>query len=222
MRSLSSRIHRALVVALLIIMSIELVALVYERQWMNVFLILGIIAVTLIPYILGRQYHIHIPAEFQILAVIFIFASIFLGEIHRYYEKIWWWDTALHASSGLLMGILGFLLVYLLNENQRSQVDMTPRFVALFAFLFAVAVGTIWEVFEFAMDRIFGFDMQKPMLDDPSGLTDTMWDLILNVLGAFTISTLGWWYMVRQQPSFIDLWIDKFIARNPQLFKRLR
>ena len=28
---------------------------------------------------------------------------------------------------------------------------MKPRFVAIFAFLFAVAVGAIWEIFEFSM-----------------------------------------------------------------------
>jgi len=81
---------------------------IYEQQWMTAFLILGIISVTLIPLGLRRQYHIHIPAEFQILAVIFVFAILFLGEINRYYEKIWWWDMALHTSSGLLMEYWAF------------------------------------------------------------------------------------------------------------------
>lgn len=220
MNRLPARIYRIIVAILLVVMSIELVLTLFQGLWFNAFLIAGIILVTLFPLILHRQYHIRIPAEFQLLAIIFIFASLFLGEIYRYYEKIWWWDTALHASSGLLMGIFGFLLVYVLNENEHVEIVLTPRFVALFAFLFAVAVGALWEILEFTVDSLFGGNMQKPMFDDPSGLTDTMWDLILDTLGALIISGLGWWYMARGESFFIDQWIRKFIARNPRLFRR--
>jgi len=117
------------------------------------------------------------------------------------------------------MGILGFLLVYVLNESERVDIHMRPRFVALFAFLFAAAVGTLWEIFEFAMDQIAGTYMQKPMFGDPSGLTDTMWDMIVNTLGALGISALGWWYMRHRERSFIETWIRKFIEHNPRLFR---
>jgi hypothetical protein len=49
-----------------------------------------------------------------------------------------------------------------------------------------------WEIFEFSMDQIFGLNMQKPMLGDPSGLTDTMWDMIVNLIGAAIVSLSGW------------------------------
>jgi uncharacterized membrane protein YjdF len=68
---------------------------------------------------------------------------------------------------------------------------MRPRFVAIFAFVFAVAIGALWEVIEFAMDRLFGTTMQKPILGDPSGLTDTVWNLIVDALGAAVISAFG-------------------------------
>jgi ABC-type polysaccharide/polyol phosphate export permease len=65
-----------------------------------------------------------------------------------------------------------------------------------------------------------GMNMQKPMLGDPSGLTDTMWDMIVNAVGAFVISCVGWWYMRANRRSFIDILIHKFIARNAHLFRR--
>jgi len=148
-----------------------------------------------------------------------MFAALFLGEVRNFYERFWWWDIALHTTSGLLLGILGFLLIYVLNEADRIDVHMLPRFVAFFAFTFAVAMGALWEIFEFAMDRVFGMNMQKPMAGDPSGLTDTMWDLIVDALGALAVSLLGWWYMVRERQSFIELWIRRFIMRNPRLFR---
>jgi len=63
-------------------------------------------------------------------------------------------------------------------------------------------------------------NMQKPMLGDPSGLTDTMWDMIVNALGALAISALGGRYMKSGQRSFIEVWIGRFIERNPRLFGR--
>lgn len=214
----AERIHRFLMLFLLVILGIELVAVLYEGHWIHAFLIVAISLVTLLPMLLGRQYQIHIPAEFQILTVLFVFAAIFLGEIRDYYDRWWWWDMALHASSGLMLGIFGFLLVYVLNQDPRIQMSLRPRFVALFAFMFAVSLGTLWEIFEFSMDRLFGARMQKPMLGDDSGLTDTMWDLILDAMGALLISLLGWWRMVRGEGSFIERWITKFIERNPALF----
>ncbi len=213
------RVHLAVLAVLQAVMAVELGLVLWRGEWLTAVLVLVIMAVTLAPTVLGRRLPVSIPAEFQVLAILFVFAALFLGEVRSWYERIWWWDIGLHASSGLLLGLVGFLLVYVLNENARVDVHMRPRFVALFAFLFAVAVGALWEVFEFAMDRLFGANMQKPMLGDPSGLTDTMWDLIVDTLGAFAISALGWWYMRRGQRSFIEAWTRKFIARNPRLFR---
>ncbi len=216
---LPTRVHRVIVIILMFIMAVELVLVFYEGQWINAFLVMAIMAVTLLPDVLGRRIRVYIPPEFQLLAVIFVFAALFLGEIQSYYVRFWWWDIALHTSSGLLMGILGFLLIYVLNENEHIDIHMRPRFMALFAFLFAVTVGTLWEIFEFTMDQVIGTNMQKAMLGDPSGLTDTMWDMIVNALGALTISALGGWYMKQREHSFIEAWIRKFIERNPRLFQ---
>lgn len=216
---LPTRVHRGTLIVLQAIMAVELLLVFRDGQWVNAFLVIAIMAVTLSPALIGRRFRVHIPPEFQVLAVVFVFAALFLGELRGYYARFWWWDIALHTSSGLLMGILGFLLVYVLNEDERAEIHMRPCFVALFAFLFAVAVGTLWEIFEFAMDRIVGTRMQKPMLGDRSGLTDTMWDMIVNALGALTISALGGWYMKRRERSFIEAWIRRFIERNPRLFR---
>lgn len=215
----ATRIHRWIVIVVATIMSLEFVLLSYGRQWLNAFLVLVIMSIILAPTLAYRKLPLRIPAEFQIAALLFTFAALFLGEIRSYYDRIWWWDIALHGTSGLLLGITGFLLVYMLNESRFIDVRLRPRFVALFAFAFAVAAGALWEIFEFTMDSLFGMNMQKPMLGDPSGLTDTMWDMVMNTLGALTISTIGWWYMRRGTKSFIERWIDKFIARNPAMFR---
>lgn len=201
------------------IMAVELIALLLQGAWASAVWLLAIMAVTGTPALFGDRLPVRIPAEFELLAILFVFAALFLGEFHSYYLRYWWWDIALHSISGLLLGIVGFLLVYVLNESKRIDVHMRAGFVALFAFVFAVAVGTAWEIFEFAADRLLGTQMQKPMLGDPSGLTDTMWDLIVDTLGAAVISGFGWWHMKRDRRSFIDVWTDRFVAKNPRFFR---
>jgi hypothetical protein len=210
----SKKIHQRLTVVLQVIIFLGLILAVFERQWLNVFLIVGILFLTMLPNMLGRRFALYIPAEFELLAILFIFGSLFLGEIRGYYARFWWWDVVLHASSGFLLGILGFLLVYALNQEERIELYMKPGFVALFSFAFAVAVGSIWEIFEFTMDSFLGLNMQK------SGLVDTMWDLIVDALGALVIAVLGYFYTKSGTEYFVEKWIDKFIEANPRIFRR--
>lgn len=215
-----NRVHRILVGVLLLVMVVEWIVLLMDKSWLPAFLVTLIIATLLSPVIFRKKMEMEIPAEFHLAAVVFVFASLYLGEIQGFYHRFWWWDIALHTSAGLLMGIVGFLLVYLLNESKRVELHMAPGFISLFAFLFAVTIGTLWEIFEFSMDRLFGHNMQKPMMGDPSGLTDTMWDMIVNAMGAFIISFMGWWYLKRKRIFFVRGWIRKFIGRNPRMFKK--
>lgn len=209
------RFRRVALLAMQALMLLELAVLLLGGQWLNALLLLAIMALVFAPLLLARRLLPDIPAQFQFLVVVFVFAALFLGEFRSFYARYWWWDLALHVSSGLLLGIFGFLLVYVLNRNARIDLHMRPHFVALFAFVFAVAIGALWEIFEFSMDQLFGLQMQKPMFDDPSGLTDTMWDLIVDAVGALIISLYGWWYLQRGEPSFFAAWMHRLEGRQP-------
>jgi hypothetical protein len=151
------------------------------------------------------------------MAVIFIYMSLFLGEVQNFYIRFWWWDLVLHSGAGFLVGITGFLLVYVMNQNKKIDMHLTPTFIAVFAFMFALGFGSLWEIFEFAMDSFFGLNMQK------SGLVDTMWDLIVNGISALTISLLGYGYLnTAGDDSFLEQVIQKFIIANPRIFRKRR
>ncbi|MDR9501097.1 MAG: hypothetical protein RI601_04825 [Desulfurivibrionaceae bacterium] len=212
--------HKWLGWTLLVIMAGEWVLLLLDGRWLSMFLVTLIIAALFAPILFRKNLAVDIPVEFHFTAVIFMTASLYLGEVQSFYERFWWWDITLHATAGLLMGIAGFLLVYLLNESSRVELHMTPGFISLFAFSFAVTIGTLWEIFEFAMDQLAGMNMQKPMLGDYSGLTDTMWDIIVNAIGAFIITFTGWRYLNRKEIFFIKKWIRAFIHKNPSWFHR--
>lgn len=211
---IGSNFHKKLTLFLQATLFVGVVLFCFQQRWMTAFVTSAIIVVTLLPLIFGRRFDVHIPPEFELLTVLFVYASLFLGEVHGYYIKYWWWDAVLHTGSGFLLGVLGFLLVYVLNERPDVDLHMRPRFVALFAFMFAVGIGALWEIFEFAMDQSFGMNMQK------SGLIDTMWDLIVDTIGAAVIALLGWIYLrTTGNNSFLERWISGFVSTNPRLFK---
>ncbi len=139
----------------------------------------------------------------KIAIVLFIFGSELLGEINSFYDKIPWWDSMLHSLSGVILAIIGFMLVYAMNEAEKVNLSLSPLFIAAFAFFFAVACGAIWEIFEYGADRLFSMNMQKfrpPMgvntlFTDSwrydAGLIDTMNDLILDSISALIVAFLG-------------------------------
>ncbi len=206
-------VHQRVTFVLQAILLMGLALAVWQQQWLTALTTLAILLVTLLPLVLGRRFAVFIPPEFEALTIVFVFASLFLGEVRGYYLRFWWWDAALHIASGFLLGILGFLLVYVLNEKEEIELHMKPGFVALFAFMFAVGLGALWEIFEFGMDQAFGMNMQK------SGLVDTMWDLIVDTVGALVIALLGWgWLRTAGTYSFLERWIESFVSSNPRFF----
>lgn len=201
----------------------ELAFALRDGAWLTAAAVLGILAVTLLPFVLRRRFQFVLPYELELLAIVFAFAALFLGEVRGYYTHFPWWDSLLHTTSGLLLGMFGFLLVHALNESDRIGMNLRCGLVAFFSFLFALGVGAVWEIFEFAMDSLVGTNMQKPMFGDPSGLTDTMWDLILDAAGALVISILGYVYLkTPMRDSFIEKWIMDFIRDNPGFFPKRR
>ena len=146
--------------------------------------------------------------------VIFVAATLFLGEVFGFYERFWWWDTAMHATSAIGFGLIGFVLVFMMFQGDRYAAP--PLALAFFAFCFAIMIGSLWEIFEFAMDQFFGFNMQK------SGLPDTMSDLIVNMVGAAIGAGTGYAYLRGQRRGGLMWLIDEFVRRNPRLFRRWR
>ena len=206
--------HRRISYFLKIVLALGVGLLILQARYQAAIEVAVILCITFLPIILGQRFKVKIPPEFESLAVVFVYMSLFLGEVQGYYARFWWWDIVLHTGSGFLLGILGFLLVYVLNEKEDVELDLHPKFIAFFAFLFAMGMGAIWEICEFTADQMLGTTMQK------SGLVDTMWDLIVDGVGALVISILGWGFLkTRDRDSFLEKWIDSFIEKNPRLFR---
>jgi hypothetical protein len=215
LQNLLALVHRRISIILKLILVTGVALLLWSEQYQAAMETALILAITFTPWLLRSRYELHIPHEFESLAVLFVCLALFCGEVLDFYNRYWWWDLLLHTWSSFLLGITGFLLVYVLNENDNIQLDLSPGFIALFACMFAIGIGALWEIFEFFMDQTFGMNMQK------SGLVDTMWDLIVDTIGAVLISVLGYGYLKTvEKDSFLERWIDRFIESNPRLFRK--
>lgn len=175
--------------------------------------ILGIIAM-IVPSRISENKKIEIPSNIYFLYVLFLYAAIFLGEVRNFFYRVPFWDLILHTFSGAMLGILGFSFVNLLNKSDKIHVELSPIFVAIFAFCFAITLGVIWEVYEFIGDGVLGLNMQKFALKNGiqlvgrEALKDTMEDLIVDGIGAFVMSLIGYISL-----KYKKGWLEKILIK---------
>jgi len=185
-----------------------------------------------IPPFLRVRFRFQTPAFLQIVIAVFIMAHCVLGEIYLFYQRIPYYDKILHITAGMVIAILGFSVVYGFAKNESGHVRLSPFFIGLFSFCFALALLTLWEVFEYGMDALFGMNMQRwqaffeqsdgaltqievdgtpyYITQTPRGaLLDTMEDLIIGILGAAVFSVFG------------ALWVKKHPADTKFFVTRL-
>ncbi len=159
--------------------------------------ILGLI-VMFIPSFVERKFYIDIPNKMEVLYFVFLYCAIYLGEVRNFYILVPHWDTILHAISGAMLGALGFTLVSFFNDMEILDTHLSPIFIALFAFCFALSAGAVWEMYEFLADSVLGTNMQRFIAADgtvlvgQAALRDTMKDLIVDAISALIVTIIGY------------------------------
>jgi len=177
---------------------------------------LGIL-VMFLPSMIERRWRIEVPGAMYFAFVAFLYAAIYLGETPMLFALAFLVLFTIGGFSGLMLGSLGFSVVSLLNDSEKVSIRLSPLFVALFAFSFAVSLGVLWEVYEFALDGLLGLNMQKYALEDGTrlvgrgALADTMGDLIVDSLGALATSAAGWFSLKHRKG-----WVERLeLRRSP-------
>ena len=169
--------------------------------------LLGIIVIH-IPSMLAKRFEFKLPTLLYILYIVFLYCAIFLGEVRSFYYIIPHWDTILHTMSSIMTGFFGVMVVYILNRDEHVVVKLSPFFISLFAFSFAVTIGSLWEIYEYTFDGILGLNMQKFATSEGvnlvghEALRDTMKDIIVDALGALCASVIGYISIKFEKPWF--------------------
>lgn len=91
----------------------------------------------------------------KIFIYVFILSTEILGEIYHFYVDVWWFDIVMHTYFAFIVSYVGLYLIRYFNIKESIY------FVILFIFSLAMMTESVWEIFEFSMDRVIGTDMQK-------------------------------------------------------------
>ncbi len=153
---------------------------------------LAAIVVSFVPAVVERNYHITLPFELDLLITLAIFLHMFLGELLMFYERFAPWDVILHLFSTAVISLLAFMIVYTLHYTKKLRLSIP--LVGFFTVTFAMFVGSIWEILEYAVDIFFDTTAQK-------GLSDTMWDLIYDLIAGIIVACLGMAYVRYSKPE---------------------
>lgn len=164
---------------------------IYRGSYLIAFALVLAITVSLTPSIVQRSYNITLPFELDLLITSSLFLHAFFGEWLDFYAKYWLWDKFLHLYGGGVAAILAFVTVYAFHYTRK--VRLTLPLIGFFTVTFTLAVGAMWEMFEFTADSLFGTTMQK-------GLNDTMIDLLNDLLGGIIAAGLGMVYVKYSKP----------------------
>jgi hypothetical protein len=201
-----------------------------------------------IQLVMSVKFKMRIPKIIHIAVAVFIVAHFSLGSTFRWYDTLMIgnltvFDKILHLVGGLIIVALGFSFAHSFSNTKKTgSVKLSPFFLAVFAFCFAMTILVIWEFVEFAMDSFFDMTSQRwhdGLLTNPdgtfryidiegiryyytsvlrgSGLMDTMLDLLYGALGAAITAVLGG-YFIKKNPDYTGLYIiskKKLAAAHP-------
>jgi hypothetical protein len=204
--------RRQLVLVIQVLLGLAVALALYRGNFMAAAVSAATLGLTMVPMLFEDFYSIRIPVSFTSAIVLFVFCTLFLGEVGGFYERFWWWDLVLHSGSAVGFGLMGFVVMFILLKG--DKLAGPPLLIAMFSFCFAVSIGAVWEIFEFAMDQFFGLNMQK------SGLVDTMFDLIVDSVGALFGAGIGYLYLKGQEGGPLTSLIREFVERNQRLFDK--
>ncbi|MBD7911255.1 hypothetical protein [Clostridium cibarium] len=178
----------AALVVFQIILVISAIINIMSRDWKGLGSVALAIVCTTLPFIvyaIANKKKIMLPPRFKLVLLLFIFLSLYLGEIIKFYDRFWWWDLLLHGIFGSYATIVG---LYIIKEIITKEKEVTDKrfnfFKVTFASSFSITLGTLWEVFEFLGDYFFKTTMVK------GGIEDTATDLIAKILAAFITSVI--------------------------------
>ena len=182
-------------------------ALYYNRTLVLVISLIGFV-ITFIPSVLGKIVGRKIPAEFELIVILFIYGILFLAEVRGLFDFLWW-DVVLNLLASIALGLVGITIAYVLQKEE--VMDASPFVIVFLAFCFSFAVGGLWEIFEYSLDGLLGTTLQK-------GMQDTMMDLVVNAIGAFFVSLVGFFY-IRKGKNIMSAFVVKFLEKNRRFFK---
>ncbi len=173
-----------------------IVVLFMPAQRSNIwYALISMALIWLIPWIVEKL-KLEISDLTYILFMIFIVLGTYTNNRYNLCRVLWWFDIALHLSSGVMLSLLAGDIFFPLSKKHVNPL----WFELFFMFVFAVASAGFWEILEFSFDCITELDVQRNLTRDReffgamwqnNGIIDTMNDMINGTVGGLIGCTIG-------------------------------
>lgn len=113
-------------------------------------------ALVLLPHLFEYFMSVRISWDLKAAYWFLVIGGPVLGNVYRFYHYIRPWDKLMHVLSGFLVAAFGYALPdFLLKETPGKA------FKCIFAVSVSVAIGGLWEIYEYLLDVLFKMDMQN-------------------------------------------------------------
>lgn len=160
---------------------------VYREDFPTFFLsLLTLLFVTFLPHLLSK-FNIEVSKGLYYVLIFTTLTTIVGGYGFKLYQVLDHYDTVIHLFNGGVLVLFGFAFIkFILNEQENHVIK-----IAIVAFLLAITLGVMWEIYEFIVDTFLNRNMQRfedvitgePLIGQ-AALHDTMIDLIVDTIGA--------------------------------------
>lgn len=117
---------------------------------------LGSLALIFLPYLFEYFLACRISYDLKLVYWFLVIGGPVLGNVYKFYHYFRPWDKLLHMMSGFLAAALGYALPDFLLKEPPGKA-----FKCIFAVSLSVAIGGVWEIYEYILDVLFKMDMQN-------------------------------------------------------------
>ncbi len=200
-----------------VLLIVAVVGAILKDDWFNFALSLFALILTFLPTIIEKKWDLSFPSLFEILILIFIYLSVF-SETGPLVKSYWWCDIILNALSTVVIGAIGFSLVYLLFWEKRTHTGLTPAIVAFFSFCLSFTIATIMEISVFALGHLIGFYVER--YEILSTAPDLVSNLFIDLIITLLVALSGFVYIRYHNGNLLDRLVTGFFEKNPRLFKK--
>lgn len=154
MKRVEKIVRRAGIAACELFTVATIIMLLTTKQYDRMPLAIATIFIVLLPAILERLFCCKISLPVYVFGLLYAIGPM-LGQCHKFYYMIPWWDKLLHISGGMMFAVVGLYLFEVLNHQKKSLF-----LCAVFALCFSIAISVVWEFVEFGSDQLLHSDMQ--------------------------------------------------------------
>ncbi|OQY09474.1 MAG: hypothetical protein B6I29_03350 [Marinitoga sp. 4572_148] len=144
--------------------------------------------------------------EIKTYSIIQIALHSFFGLFLGFYDKYSHFDDLLHITGGIWIALIIFPIILSLELTfSRQKIPTLIIKVNFYTFSVSLAMGTIWEIFEFTSDLMFaGYPGYR--LAQEGSLFDTMMDLIYDSFGSIA-GILIFWMLLKRLNKNRDIYL---------------